>query len=896
VIIGEAGVRLRPEASTFGREAEAEVDGKLPGVAKKAAGYFALAFAAVGVGAFLKDAIGRASDLGESASKVGVVFGDSADEVKAFAATASTSLGITEAQALEATGTFGNLLRSVGLTSDESAEMSTSMVQLASDLASFNNTDPTEALDALRSGLVGETEPLKRFGINMNEAALSAKAVELGLADQGEQLDAQSKAAAAYALIMEQTSLAQGDFARTSAGLANQQRIITAQFGDLSANVGGLFVPVVGMAAGLVSGSLMPALLNLTDNLPAIGNALGSVGDYFRLGFSDGLDAVFDANTELAGTARWIMVVAANAGDLAAIFREAFVDGAAGSANLGAAGLVGFAVTAGDAARQIADSFSGVWGGLVDTLGPVLAQVQAALGPAVAAISAVFADAFGGGGGGGLAGALSGIAGLVSTVLETIGPMIATYVGRYAEIFMALLPGIVAVVEAVVPLVVDLFGQIGPVLAALMPVLAAVAQALTGALVEAIGAVVAVLPVLLPVLGQIVQLLAGAFLGVIEALLPVLPVLAQALAGIAQALIGGLLTVLQALMPILPPLVEAIAGIAVVIAEVLGAALAAIAPMLPTIIDAFVQLLMLALVPLLPIIPLLAQLVLMLLTALAPLIPPILQIAALLVQLAITALMPILPIIPQLVGLIGMLVTAFMPVIQIVATVIGAFAGLVANVVGFVVGLVSNIGSLLGDLIGFFVSLPGKILSAIGSLGGLLLDAGGDLIQGLVDGIAGAAKFVGDIGRNVANAVIGFINDKIIDGLNGLLEFEIAGISVDVPDIPHIPTFHEGGVTAFGGAGEGLALLRNDELVATPEQRQVADNLLRALLAGDLPTPGRDAGTAAPGSVTIHEHIHAVPGESAGTIAARASAAVVWNLNNGIGRRVGADALEPALR
>jgi hypothetical protein len=107
--------------------------------------------------------------------------------------------------------------------------MSTSMVGLASDLASFNNTDPAEALEALRAGLTGETEPLKRYGINLNDATLKAEAMRLGLDTTGSTLSANTKAQAAYSLIMQQSSLAQGDFARTSAGLANQQRIMSSQ-------------------------------------------------------------------------------------------------------------------------------------------------------------------------------------------------------------------------------------------------------------------------------------------------------------------------------------------------------------------------------------------------------------------------------------------------------------------------------------------------------------------------------------------------------------------------------------------------------------------------------------------------------------------------------------------
>ena len=122
--------------------------------------------------------------------------------------------------------------------------MSTSVVELAGDLASFNNVSPQEALEALRSGLVGETEPLRRFGVNINDAALKAQALKDGLIKSTKEgLTPAQKAQAAYSLIMEQTKTAQGDFARTSDGMANKTRIASAQFKDAAASLGNDLLP-----------------------------------------------------------------------------------------------------------------------------------------------------------------------------------------------------------------------------------------------------------------------------------------------------------------------------------------------------------------------------------------------------------------------------------------------------------------------------------------------------------------------------------------------------------------------------------------------------------------------------------------------------------------------------
>jgi hypothetical protein len=236
-----------------------ETQGKFSGMSKgmKVAGA-AVAAAAAGmayaVGRFAVDSIGAASDLQESQSKVTAVFKDQADEVMAWADTSATAFGQSRQQALEAAGTYGNLFQAFGLTSEAAQEMSTRMVELAADLASFNNTSIDDAIQALRSGLSGETEPLKRFGVAINDARLKSEALALGIYDGVGALNAGQKAQASYQLILKDTSLAQGDFARTSDGLANTQRILQAAVENAKAEIGtGLvnaIVDVIGVLGG----------------------------------------------------------------------------------------------------------------------------------------------------------------------------------------------------------------------------------------------------------------------------------------------------------------------------------------------------------------------------------------------------------------------------------------------------------------------------------------------------------------------------------------------------------------------------------------------------------------------------------------------------------------------
>lgn len=218
-----------------------------------------------------------ASDLNEQLSRTGAVFGEAAGAVTDFATTTAQSLGITRTEALEAAGSFGTLFTAAGLSREAAAGMSTDLVRLAADLASFNNISPTEALDKLRSGLVGEAEPLRSVGVLLNEAGVKAKAMELGLGAVGRELTEAEKVQARYALILDQTQTAQGDFARTSTSLANAQRIIRASFADMGTELGQVLLPVVARAAAWFANELPRAMATLRNVLQQLAPVLQAV-------------------------------------------------------------------------------------------------------------------------------------------------------------------------------------------------------------------------------------------------------------------------------------------------------------------------------------------------------------------------------------------------------------------------------------------------------------------------------------------------------------------------------------------------------------------------------------------------------------------------------------------
>ena len=272
------------------------------------------AFGAVAASSF--KLVSMASNLEESQSKVNVVFGEAAGVVTKFADTSAQAFGITKQAALEATGTFGNLLQAFGTGKGQAAEMSTTLIGLAADLASFNNTGIEDAIQALRSGLSGETEPLKRFGVALNDVRLKQEATTLGLYDGKGALDINAKTQAAYALILKDTSLAQGDFARTSDGFANQMRILKASLSDAATELGVILLPYFKQFIIYVNQNIIPGVLLFAKTIgkeglvPALAVASAAMGD-FGIAAIDTLENMYVGLLNFtAGVAKTVRILA----------------------------------------------------------------------------------------------------------------------------------------------------------------------------------------------------------------------------------------------------------------------------------------------------------------------------------------------------------------------------------------------------------------------------------------------------------------------------------------------------------------------------------------------------------------------------------------------------------
>lgn len=224
--------------------------------------------AADAVGDFIKQGIKLASDLTEVQNVVDVTFGDDAAQIYEWADAAAESFGISSLQAQNFTGTLGAMLKSQGIANDSILEMSENLAGLAGDMASFYNIDVEQAFEKIRSGISGETEPLKQLGINMNVANMEAYALSQGIEKTWNSMDVAEQTMLRYNYLLSQTADAQGDFARTSDSYANQQRILELQTQNLAASFGEKLLPMVNDLTG-----------TLNENMPQIGDKIETVGN-----------------------------------------------------------------------------------------------------------------------------------------------------------------------------------------------------------------------------------------------------------------------------------------------------------------------------------------------------------------------------------------------------------------------------------------------------------------------------------------------------------------------------------------------------------------------------------------------------------------------------------------
>ena len=235
--------------------------------------------AAVGLFKLGKASVTASSDLNESLNAVNVTFGDSAEGIKQLGKQAATSLGLSQAAFNGLAVQFSNFATTVAGPGGDVVQIMDDLTTRAADFASVMNLDVAEAATLFQSGLAGETEPLRQYGIDLSAAAVEAYAMANGIGQAGRELTEAEKVQARYGLLMQSTAKTQGDFANTSTGMANQQRILNAEWSNFKTVVGQALVPIIERYLPMLVQGVQWASGYIQANMPAIQGAMTGFAD-----------------------------------------------------------------------------------------------------------------------------------------------------------------------------------------------------------------------------------------------------------------------------------------------------------------------------------------------------------------------------------------------------------------------------------------------------------------------------------------------------------------------------------------------------------------------------------------------------------------------------------------
>lgn len=216
-------------------------------------------------------AIQASMDSIETTNLFNVAMGDMAEQSYETIKQMSELTGLDDSKLMSAVGTFNLLARSMGFSSEQAAILSENTTKLALDLASLTNVPFEQALADLRSGLIGQTETVYKYGIDLTEATLQQEAMRLGIEESVRTMTQGEKMALRYSAMIRQSGLAHGDFARTINEPANQLRLLKENFYSLARAIGNVFLPVLEVVLPVIRAVVMA----LTELINAFATFLG---------------------------------------------------------------------------------------------------------------------------------------------------------------------------------------------------------------------------------------------------------------------------------------------------------------------------------------------------------------------------------------------------------------------------------------------------------------------------------------------------------------------------------------------------------------------------------------------------------------------------------------------
>lgn len=427
-----------------------------------------------------KGMVDAASDFDENLNKISVAFGDSADDVKAWADTATESFGLSMNQALEATSLFGDMATSMGISQSEAASMSTSLAGLAGDMASFKNIGIDEAMTALNGVFTGETESLKQLGIVMTEVNLQEFADGLGLVY--DDMTQAEKVQLRYNYVMAMSKNAIGDYARTSDGTANSMRTFQASVENLAITLGQnllpIVTPIIQKATEMVNAfaaadpELQQLVLKIAGIAAAAGPALLVIGKMVSVfGSASGAMGLLSGKIAALGGMK-----AALSGVFTAITGPV---GIAVAAIIALVAAFAYLMTTNEGFRNSVMQTLGV-------LGESFQTVLAALLPVITQLATLLGET-------------------IASVLQQLAPVIAQYVTMIAELWAQLAPMIAQLITELAPVITLIIENVSQIISTLLPPLISVIQAIMDAIKALMPVIMDILSVAIDVISSIIK-------------------------------------------------------------------------------------------------------------------------------------------------------------------------------------------------------------------------------------------------------------------------------------------------------------------------------------------------------------------------------------------------------
>jgi hypothetical protein len=226
--------------------------------------------------------VGLASDLGEALNANKVAFGrEMADQLEILGRAAPKNLALSRRAFAGFATQFSAFARAIR--GNDVVGFVDELTTRGADFASVYNLEAATALELFQSGLAGETEPLRRFGLDLSAATVQAFAYSHGIGVVGTELTEAQKQQARYGTLMEQTASVQGDATNTAGEYAGQQRRLNVAVEEAQVAFGSYLIPAFTAAATFANTTLIPALGGIVDKVgPVLAGALTEAGPKFE--------------------------------------------------------------------------------------------------------------------------------------------------------------------------------------------------------------------------------------------------------------------------------------------------------------------------------------------------------------------------------------------------------------------------------------------------------------------------------------------------------------------------------------------------------------------------------------------------------------------------------------